>query len=195
MTPSPILPASATNWRRVTFFSFMKNESSVTGFGGEMIFRGSVRQLAEVVGAVRDGDNRIGGLIVLDEVVLDPALCALGENGREVDRALADVDHLVVWRTRRVLHVDHLEAAGITIEEIERLPAAEDHPVQIHLEIDERWIGAREKRIERAHAVDRPDLEIMIVVSESQSLGFCLRAQRVEQTGAPAPVVPSILGQ
>src|SRR5881398_3196390 len=168
MTPRPIFVVSATNWRRVTFLPVMKAKSSVVVRRAGV--RRSERHLFEVSLAVGDRRDGIRWLIVLHEIVLDASLGALGEDSREVDGALPHVDHLVLRRARRVLDVNHLEPARIAIEEVERLPAAENHPVEIHLEINHRGIGAAEKEIERPDAFYIRQLEIVIVVSNSKPL-------------------------
>src|SRR3982751_6773678 len=83
----------------------------------------------------------------------------------------------------------HRETSRIAIEEIERLSTAEHHPVEIHLEVDERRIGAGEKQIERSHTVNIRQLEIVVVVSEAKSGRLCLGAKGVEHAGELAPVV------
>ena len=73
--------------------------------------------------------------------MLDARLLALRENGAEVDRPLAYINHAVVGRTRGILHVHHREALRVTVEEVERIAASEFDPIEVHLEIDERRIG------------------------------------------------------
>src|SRR5438093_13658132 len=90
---------------------------------------------------------------MLDEIMLDARLLALRENGAEVDRPLAYINHAVVGRTRGILHVHHREALRVTVEEVERIAASEFDPVEIHIEIDERWRGRCQQHVERPLAV------------------------------------------
>src|SRR5207253_7999072 len=90
--------------------------------------------------AVPDRSDWVGRLIMLDEIMLDSRLLALREDGAEVDLALSDINHALVGRSRGVFHVDHREALRVSVEEVERIATAEYDPVQIHLEIDQRWV-------------------------------------------------------
>src|SRR5258705_10881484 len=139
MTPSPILPVSATNLRRVTFFPVI--EAAPPILWCIELTGGSVSQIVQVVVSVGDRRDRILRLVVFHEVMLDSGLLALRKNLREVDRSRADVDHLVVGRSCGILDVDHLKAPRIAAEEIDRIATAEDDPVEIHLEVDE--LGVR----------------------------------------------------
>src|SRR3954464_2337503 len=84
ITPRPIFPVSATNFRRVNFLGVICCSSSIFSTGRP---RQSERQVVQILVAVADGGNRVGRLIMLDEIVLDPGLIALREDGREVDGA------------------------------------------------------------------------------------------------------------
>src|SRR6186997_924816 len=126
---------------------------------------------------------------MLNEIMLDAGLTALSEDLREVDLAAADVDHAVLGWARRVLDVNHGKAAGISVEELQRVTAAELHPIKIHLEVDEVGIGVHQQQVEWSHSLDRPYFEIVIVVGESQALRHRRCAKGVELTRELLPVI------
>src|SRR5207247_11423147 len=66
----------------------------------------------QVLTARADGCERIGRLVVLDEVVLDSRLVALREDLLEVDLPRTNLHYAVVRRAGRILHVDHRAASG-----------------------------------------------------------------------------------
>src|SRR5437762_8173034 len=115
--------------------------------------------------------------------MLDSGFVPLREDGTEVDFSAADIHHLVVRWSSGILDVHHREPAGIAIEEVERIAAAEHHPVQIHLEIDECWIGSAEQKLQWPHSLYRPYLEVVVVIGESKALRFCLRTKLVQRSG------------
>src|SRR2546423_8879114 len=80
------------------------------------------------------------------------------------------------------------EAIWIALEEIQRISAAEDNPVKVHLEVDERRIGLAEKNIQRSDSANRSDLEIVIVVGEPETSCPRLTREFVEQRGHPLPI-------
>src|ERR1700682_6291473 len=123
----------------------------------------------QVVVAVADRRDRIRGLVVLDEVMLETSLVALRKDGAEVDFSLTYIHHLVVGRPGRILHMCQGESVREAIEIIEGISAAEYDPVNVHLEVDERGICLAQQNIEPPHAVDRFQLEIVVVVREAKS--------------------------
>ena len=134
----------------------------------------SVSQRVQVFVAVADRSDRIGGLIVLDEVVLDSGLVALSEDGAEIDRPLSDVHHLFVRQSGGVLDVNERESLRVLVEEVDRIGSAIYHPKEIHLEVDERRIGLLEQNVVRPGAVDCLELEVVVVVGEAEASRFRL---------------------
>src|SRR4051812_8429755 len=110
---------------------------------------GSDAELGEVGEGDAGGRERIGRLVVLDVGVLQSLRLRRLEDGREVDRAGADVDDLPFGRGARVLQVQEREAARILRHEREGIAAGLGHPVDVHLEVHEARIGAADQCIEQ----------------------------------------------
>src|SRR5437879_9992578 len=66
----------------------------------------------QVLTARADGCERVGRLVVFDEVVLDSRLLALPEDLLEVDIPRTNRHHSVVRRAGSMLLVEHREASG-----------------------------------------------------------------------------------
>src|ERR1700694_1653158 len=131
--------------------------------------RRSVSQRVQIVVAVADRSDWIGWLVVLDEIVLEAGLVALREDRAEIDFSLPYVHHLVVWRPGRILHVAQGEPMRVALEEVEWISTAEYHPVDVHLEVDERGVCLAQQNIERPDAVDRRQLHGVVVVGAAAS--------------------------
>src|SRR5437870_5324332 len=85
-------------------------------------------ELLQVLTARADGCERIGRLVVLDEVVLDSRLIALREDFLEVDLSRTDLHHAVVRWAGRVLDVHHREPSGPAREVRQRILSARGGP-------------------------------------------------------------------
>src|SRR5687768_5615192 len=103
ITPRPIFPVSATNRRRVSFLGAIATTLRFS-------LGSSVLEGTEVVVARANGFERTGRVVVLDEIMPDPAFVTFGENASEVDRAGADFRHHVVGGAPRILDVNQREA-------------------------------------------------------------------------------------
>src|SRR5215210_1114859 len=110
----------------------------------------------QVAVAVTESSHRVRRVVVLDEVVLD--VCSPGprKDGAKIDRPLTDIDHLIGGQPTRILDVEELESLGVAVEEVDRISAGENDPVQVYLEIDQRRIGFIEENVERPHPTHRP---------------------------------------
>ena len=104
---------------------------------------------------------------MLDEEVLEPDLSTFREDGCEVDPAASDVG--LCPALGHVLDVTEREAAGESLEVVEGIATPFDGPVQIDLEFDVNGVGFVQENVERHVTVDGLELEIVVVVCESES--------------------------
>ena len=117
-------------------------------------------------------DRACRGVVALDERVLYVRAVrgVVGEDLRELDRALADVRHLARRRRRGVLHMHQRHASRILLHVRDRIGAAFHHPVEIHLERHELGICVLHQHVEwQLPAARRFELVIVIVVSEMEA--------------------------
>jgi hypothetical protein len=120
---------------------------------------------------------------VLDEKVPDPSLLSTSQDVPEIDGALPHVDLAVLRRSRRVLHVHHLEPAGVTGEVFQRVLTAFGDPEEVELQRDVGGIGLGEQYVVRQPAVQWRKLEVVVVIGESETGSLGLLAQPVALSG------------
>ena len=138
------------------------------------------------LGVARVREHRV---VVLDEEVLvEAAALARGEDVREVDRAGADVLEVGLVRPvlpRAVLDVVSGEAARVAREVLKRVLTALDDPEQVELELDEVRIGPLEQDVVERRAVRLlvRELEIVVVVEELQPVLACELTRAIELLG------------
>src|SRR5690606_25489907 len=128
--------------------------------------------LAKIRYAVRDASHRIDREIValLDEVVFEAGELCARQDGREVDRAVAELGIEVAVLAIHVFDVPHGEAAGVALEEVERRPGGGmSRPEEIELQLHERRIGVSNQNVIAALTVVSDELEIVVVIREEKS--------------------------
>src|SRR2546423_15104095 len=101
--------------------------------------------------------------------MLEASLLALRQDSAKGDLSLAYIHHLVVGRAGRILHMRQREPMREAIEIIQWISAAKYDPVDVHLEVDEPGVRLTEQNVERPHAVDRLQLEVVVVVRKPKS--------------------------
>src|SRR5580658_8814699 len=146
-------------------FAFM---SGFSGFHAERL---------EIGDAGRDVPHGIRGLI-LDEVVLDARLAALGDDGRPVHAPGSD-DHVVRGRgvalvesgrgsLLHVLYVKSLEAPRVLLEQLDRVHPALHDPEHVHLAEDQVGLGLVHHDVEGRRPI-RERLELVAVGMEAEA--------------------------
>src|SRR5262245_45648671 len=152
-------------------------------------------ELAQVGIACPRGGEGVGGLIVLDEIVLNSRLRAPGEESPPWDGARADVHHPVIWRSGRILDMYQWKPTGPAREIRERVLAALRDPVEVHLKGYGLRVGALEQGVVADAPLHPSKLEVVVVIGKAEARGPRLFAESVEQVrgGAVAPQRPAFL--
>src|SRR5262245_38665818 len=161
-------------------------------------WRWSELQPAQILIAPPDAGERVWGLVVLDEVVLDPGLLTTVEDRLPRDRARPHVDHAVLGWPAGVLDVDHREPARPAREVREGILTALRDPVEIHLERNVPRLATLEEDVVGNSILEGDELEGVVVIREAHPALEGLLADPVEEVGGRAIAVegaPLLLGK
>jgi hypothetical protein len=63
------------------------------------------------------------------------------------------------------------------------------HPVEVHLEGDQRGVGVPEQHVERQHPLDRLELEVVVVVGHAETAGSGRLPGAVQRPGHATVIV------
>src|SRR5271156_5892755 len=162
----------------------------------------SPAQLAQVRVAGCDAVERRGGLVVFDNVMLDPRLLGLRKNPLPVDNPASDLSHICErvseilatsgrngWKFLHVLHMHQREPPGIAVEILDRIAAADLDPAQIEFHLDQVRVTVFEKEIVKQFSVDGEKLEPVVVIGELNASLLAHFPGAVEGVGGALPTV------
>jgi len=126
-----------------------------------------VIQLGQKIVAVLDAGERVGRIILFDEIVLDAGFAGVGENAFPGNYAGADVGeetHLAIragcrgiLRLRKLLdvfYVDGWEAAGIFVEVFDGIFSGNGDPAEVEFHLDKILVALLEEIVVRKFAVE-----------------------------------------
>src|SRR5262249_35621020 len=81
---------------------------------------------------------------------------------------------------QKILHMDHRKALRVTREIVARIPAAQDHPTAVDLELHQLRIGLLQEHVVAHGAIAlRRELEIVVVVRVLEARALCLLTETI----------------